>query len=45
MKAIIYVKFGFADVLELKEVEKPISKDDDLLGKVHATLVNAIIFI
>ncbi|MHA2127975.1 MAG: NAD(P)-dependent alcohol dehydrogenase [Promethearchaeota archaeon] len=42
MKAIVYEEFGSADVLELKDVEVPIPKDDEVLVQVHATSVNAI---
>ena len=40
MKAIVFTKYGSPDVLELKDVEKPTPKDDEVLIRVHAASLN-----
>ena len=41
MKAITYTKYGSPDVLQIKDVEKPSVKDDEVLVKIHAVSLNA----
>lgn len=40
MKAILFTKYGAPDILELKDIERPTPKDDEVLIRVHATSLN-----
>ena len=41
VKVIVRSEYGSPDVLQLKEVAKPIPKDNELLVRVHASSVNS----
>src|SRR2546430_11171146 len=41
MKAIVQDRYGSPDVLELREVDRPVAADNEVLVRVHAATVNA----
>jgi NADPH:quinone reductase-like Zn-dependent oxidoreductase len=40
MKAVVYTEFGPPDVLEVRDIKKPVPNDDQILVKVRAASVN-----
>ncbi len=42
MKAVIYTHYGSPEVLEIREIEKPVPKDDQVLIKGRAASVNPL---
>jgi NADPH:quinone reductase-like Zn-dependent oxidoreductase len=42
MKAVVYTDYGSPDVLEIRDVKKPVPNDDQVLVKVHAASLNPL---
>jgi NADPH:quinone reductase-like Zn-dependent oxidoreductase len=42
MKAVVYTNYGSPDVLEIRDVKKPVPNDDQVLVKVRAASVNPL---
>ena len=42
MKAVVFDRYGSVEVLQYREVEKPLAKPDQLLVQVHASSINPV---
>ena len=42
MQAVVYDTYGSPDVLELREIDEPVVKDDQVLVRVRATSINPV---
>lgn len=42
MKAVVYTHYGSPDVLEIREIQKPVPNDDQVLIKVRAASINPL---